>query len=82
MTPMGKATPRQKTYDNPASPMHGWPIGRRMDAFAFPLLEVFCPCDIGHPMPESVMVLERLKPEGSPWGVHACCGCCRRDERP
>ena len=68
----------RKTYQHPGSPMHGWPVTRRMDAFAFPLLEIECPHGVGHPMPESVQHLDDIGPKGArgSWGVHGCDGCC------
>lgn len=71
----------KKTYDRPDSPMHGWPVQRRMDPWAFPLLEVICPHGVGHPMPESVETLERTGKRGH-WGVHGCDGCCLAAQAP
>jgi hypothetical protein len=62
-------------YDNPSSHMHGWPVQRRMDAWAYPLIEIFCKHGVGHPMPESVAWLEEHDKPGA-WGVHGCDGCC------
>lgn len=65
-------------YDNPMSHMHGWPVQRRMDAWAFPLIEIFCEHGCGHPMPESVEWLEAHAKPGSKgtWSMHGCDGCC------
>ena len=65
------------SYDHPGSPMHGWPVVRRMDPFAYPLLEVICENGVGHPMPESAEMLESLSHTGD-WGVHGCDGCCAK----
>ena len=64
-----------KPYNHPGSPMHGWPIARRMDTFAFGLIEAFCPHGVGHPIPESVDLMKRTT-KHSTWGVHGCDGCC------
>lgn len=68
---------KMRGYDNPASHMHGWPVERRMDAWAFPLIEIICKHGTGHPMPESVEYLT-AKTGGNHWGSHGCDGCCMR----
>lgn len=61
-------------YDNPNSHMMGWPTQRRMDAWAYPLIEIFCKHGVGHPMPESV---EWCELQGKKMmDRHGCCGCC------
>jgi len=62
-------------YDNEKSHMHGWPVQRRMDEWAYPLIEIFCKHGCGHPMPESVEWCELQKPGGQ-WSSHGCDGCC------
>lgn len=68
----GKKNP--KIYDHPGHPLHGRPVARRMDPWAFPLIEVFCVHGVGHPIPESVEYLTSLFDRA--WGVHGCDGCC------
>lgn len=76
---VGLIMKKTKTYDRPGSPMHGWPLTRRMDPWAFPLLEAICPHGIGHPIPESVEMLEKSGNRGH-WGVHGCDGCCFKED--
>src|SRR3990167_6642700 len=87
--PVLSALPRGslvRAYDHPGSPMDGWPLERRVDAFAAGLLEAFCPHGIGHPIPESIAWLDRHGPFGSrnTWGFHGCDGCCAgaKNEHP
>ena len=64
-------------YNNPMSHMHGWTVQRRMDMWSYPLLEIFCPHGIGHPMPESVHMLNKIEPKAKrDWSAHGCDGCC------
>jgi len=66
-------------YHNTESHMHGWPVARRMDPWAHPLIEIFCKHGVGHPMPESVAWIEKneAKPgNAGTWSVHGCDGCC------
>lgn len=64
-----------RTYDHPGHPLHGRPVSRRLDGWAFPLLEVFCSHGVGHPMEESVTYLiEKIGDRR--WDVHGCDGCC------
>jgi len=73
---------KMRGYDNPTSHMHGWPVERRMDAWAYPLIEIICKHGTGHPMPESVEFLSAFdKANGKTdrrWGSHGCDGCCMR----
>lgn len=68
---------KMRGYDNINSHMHGWPTQRRMDSWAYPLIEIFCKHGVGHPMPESVEWCELQKPGGR-WSRHGCDGCCIR----
>lgn len=70
---------KMRGYDNPASHMHGWPVQRRLDQFAYPLIEIFCKHGVGHPMPESVEWCELQRPGGK-WDVHGCDECCAPPE--
>lgn len=42
------------------------------------LVEAICPHGVGHPMVESVRLLDQNGPPGSrgTWGIHGCDGCC------
>lgn len=68
----------RRVYDHPGHPLHGYPVQRRMDPWAFPLLEVICEHGVGHPMPESAEMLEQTGPRGAKgtWSIHGCDSCC------
>ncbi len=58
-------------------PLANYPVVRRMDQWAYPLLEVICKHGVGHPMPESVKYLTETVGDRR-WGSHGCDGCCIR----
>lgn len=57
--------------------MNLWPIVVRETT----LVERICKHGVGHPDPDSLRYLERKHPRGM-WGVHGCCGCCRKKPLP
>lgn len=63
----------QNPYHNPGHPMHGWPTLERETG----LFEALCPHGIGHPIPESVSLMDTIGPIGARgyWSVHGCDGC-------
>lgn len=65
------------SYDHPGSPMHSWPIQRRLDSWTLGLIEAICKHGVGHPIPESIEVMTR-KTGQKGWGVHGCDGCCAK----
>jgi hypothetical protein len=54
------------------------PLNWRQDRY---LMERVCPCGVGHPDPDHLARIQRVRGEGVAWGqgVHGCCsrGCCR-----
>lgn len=55
--------------------MLDWPLNYRWDRG---LLERICPCGIGHPDPDHMARVERLRGKefAEAEGVHGCCGHC------